>query len=161
MTEARKQQQAAAAPPTKAMARPKGSTGRSQLTTEQRQRVRTLFFDARMSKTEIVRVTGYSANQIRYAIRAEGAIVKTRSGRPKGGTKEAAAKKAAAKEAAHQEAAAKEATQKQTAVDGAATTATTTTALSIQAPTVQGTASADTPIAGANASATAYSTSPE
>lgn len=65
------------------MARPRGSTGRKQLTTEQRQRIRTLHFDARMTNGEIASITGATPDQIRYTIRAESAAVAHRSGRPR------------------------------------------------------------------------------
>ena len=60
----------------------KGQSGRSQLTTEERARVRTLYFDGRLNKAEIRQITGYTRNQVAYAIAAESAIVKPRSGRP-------------------------------------------------------------------------------
>jgi transposase len=57
--------------------------GTRQLTAEERQRIRTLYFDAHLSRAKINEVTGYTLYQIRYAIRADSAIVKPRSGRPK------------------------------------------------------------------------------
>jgi hypothetical protein len=39
------------------MPRPKGSTGTPQLTFEERQRVRTLYFDAKMSRAKIIETT--------------------------------------------------------------------------------------------------------
>jgi len=53
------------------------------LSTEERQRVRTLYFDARMSRAQIQEATGYSKYQIRNTLRSEDAKVKPRSGRPK------------------------------------------------------------------------------
>lgn len=54
---------------TTTMARPKGSAHTAQLTQEQRQRIKTLYEDARFSPTEIARVTGYTKAQVRYSIR--------------------------------------------------------------------------------------------
>ncbi|KAI1377875.1 hypothetical protein F4677DRAFT_458613 [Hypoxylon crocopeplum] len=53
------------------------------LTELERFRVRTLYYDACMSKKRIEEVTGYSSSQIRTAIRAKSAAVGTRTGRPK------------------------------------------------------------------------------
>ncbi|KAI1102150.1 hypothetical protein F4804DRAFT_353977 [Jackrogersella minutella] len=53
------------------------------LTELERFRVRTLYYDAAMSKRRIAEVTGYSISQIRTAIRAKTAAVPPRSGRPK------------------------------------------------------------------------------
>ncbi|KAI0381369.1 hypothetical protein F5Y04DRAFT_80885 [Hypomontagnella monticulosa] len=53
------------------------------LTEMERFRVRTLYFDAGMSKKRIAEVTKYSLSQIRTAIRAQSAAVRPRSGRPK------------------------------------------------------------------------------
>lgn len=66
--------------------RPRGSTGRKQLTTEQRQRIRTLYFDAHFSQARIASITGASPDQVRYSIRAESATVAPRSGRPPNST---------------------------------------------------------------------------
>lgn len=60
----------------------KGCTGRSQLTTEERTRVRTLYFDGQFKIAKIQQITGYTRSQIRYTIAAEDAAVKPRSGRP-------------------------------------------------------------------------------
>jgi transposase-like protein len=70
------------------MARPQGSTGRRQLTTAERQRIRTLYFDANFTKAKIASITGATADQIRYTIRQESATVAPRSGRPKALTPE-------------------------------------------------------------------------
>lgn len=56
------------------------------LTELERFRVRTLYYDAAMSKKRISEVTNYSLSQIRTAIRAKSAAVPPRSGRPKKGT---------------------------------------------------------------------------
>ncbi|KAI2603379.1 uncharacterized protein GGS25DRAFT_528401 [Hypoxylon fragiforme] len=53
------------------------------LTELERFRVRTLYYDAAMSKKRISEVTNYSLSQIRTAIRAKSAAVPPRSGRPK------------------------------------------------------------------------------
>jgi hypothetical protein len=63
------------------MPRPKGSTGTRHLTVDKRQRVRTLYFNAHMSKPEIKRRTGYTKDQIRHALKSESAAIKPRSGR--------------------------------------------------------------------------------
>ena len=65
------------------MARPRGSTGTKQLTVDQRIRVRTLFFDAHLTKTQIYATTGFSFDQVRTAIRAPEATVSKRTGRPR------------------------------------------------------------------------------
>ncbi|KAK4033348.1 hypothetical protein C8A01DRAFT_19683, partial [Parachaetomium inaequale] len=65
------------------MARPQGSSGTKQLTTEQRQRVRTLYFDAALSQADIHRITGYTKAQIRTAIRAHDATAGRSTGRPR------------------------------------------------------------------------------
>jgi hypothetical protein len=65
------------------MARPKGSTGTKQLTTEERQRVRTLYFDGYLSQALIKERTGYTAAQIRTAIRADSATAGRSTGRPR------------------------------------------------------------------------------
>ena len=52
-----------------AMARPKGIKTK-QLTTEQRQRIRTLYFDAKLSPAEIKTKIAYIRNQIKIVIRA-------------------------------------------------------------------------------------------
>ncbi|KAI0886507.1 uncharacterized protein GGS22DRAFT_158018 [Annulohypoxylon maeteangense] len=64
--------------------RPKGLHIK-HLTELERFRVRTLYFDAGMSKPRIKQVTGYSTSQIRTAVHAETAAVAPRSGRPKRG----------------------------------------------------------------------------
>ncbi|KAL7619577.1 hypothetical protein AAE478_010118 [Parahypoxylon ruwenzoriense] len=53
------------------------------LTERERFRVRTLYYDACMSKKRIQEITGYSNSQIRTAIRAKSAAVPPRTGRPK------------------------------------------------------------------------------
>ncbi|KAI5863905.1 hypothetical protein GGS23DRAFT_596394 [Durotheca rogersii] len=53
------------------------------LTERERFRVRTLYYDACMSKTRIMNITGYSLSQIRTAVRAKTSAVAPRSGRPK------------------------------------------------------------------------------
>ncbi|KAI0122703.1 hypothetical protein F4814DRAFT_409669 [Daldinia grandis] len=53
------------------------------LTERERFRVRTLYYDASMSKKRIEEVTGYSISQIRTAIRAKSSAIPPRSGRPK------------------------------------------------------------------------------
>ncbi|KAH6856317.1 hypothetical protein B0I37DRAFT_73389 [Chaetomium sp. MPI-CAGE-AT-0009] len=65
------------------MARPQGSSGTKQLTTEQRQRVRTLYFDATLSQADIHRITGYTKAQIRTAIRTPDATAGRSTGRPR------------------------------------------------------------------------------
>ncbi|KAI1468365.1 uncharacterized protein F4812DRAFT_458801 [Daldinia caldariorum] len=55
------------------------------LTERERFRVRTLYYDASMSKKRIEEVTGYSISQIRTAIRAKSSAIPPRSGRPKKG----------------------------------------------------------------------------
>ncbi len=65
------------------MARPKGSAGTKQLTTEERQRVRTLYFDGQLSQALIKERTGFTAAQIRTAIRADNAIAGRSTGRPR------------------------------------------------------------------------------
>ncbi|KAK4180177.1 hypothetical protein QBC36DRAFT_146589, partial [Triangularia setosa] len=65
------------------MPRPVGSTGRRQLTVDERQRVRTLYFDGRLSQPKIQETTGYTKDQIRNAIRAPSAQIAPRSGRPR------------------------------------------------------------------------------
>jgi transposase len=52
------------------------------LNTEQRQRVRTLFYDGHQTKREIQRITGYTFSQIQSAIAASTAAPSPRSGRP-------------------------------------------------------------------------------
>ncbi|KAI4858614.1 hypothetical protein F4820DRAFT_442094 [Hypoxylon rubiginosum] len=53
------------------------------LTELERFRVRTLYYDAGMSKKRIEEVTGYSNSQIRTAIRAKSAAIPHRTGRPR------------------------------------------------------------------------------
>ncbi|KAM7205713.1 hypothetical protein V8F33_001039, partial [Rhypophila sp. PSN 637] len=65
------------------MARPQGSGGTKQLTTEERQRVRVLYFDANKSQSEIYSITGYTKAQIRTAIRAPNAAAGRSTGRPR------------------------------------------------------------------------------
>jgi len=70
------------------MARPRGTIGRRQLSAEQRQRIRTLYFDAHLSKAQIASITGATPDQIRYTIRAPSADIAPRSGRPRALTPE-------------------------------------------------------------------------
>lgn len=56
------------------------------LTELERFRVRTLYYDAGMSKKRIEEVTGYSNSQIRTAVRAKSAAIPPRTGRPRKGT---------------------------------------------------------------------------
>ncbi|KAK3345998.1 hypothetical protein B0T25DRAFT_550803 [Lasiosphaeria hispida] len=65
------------------MGRPKGSTGRKHLTPDDRLRIRTLYYDARIAQKQIEKVTGYSLHQIRSAIRADTHQIGQRSGRPR------------------------------------------------------------------------------
>ncbi|KZL69578.1 beta- -glucosidase [Colletotrichum incanum] len=53
------------------------------LTETDRIRIRTLYFDAHMPQKAITKTTGYTINQVRYAIRADSAAIKPRSGRPR------------------------------------------------------------------------------
>lgn len=64
------------------MGRPKGKTTK-HLTVEERQRIRTLYFDGCLSQARIVEVTGYSKYQVRTAIRATSAQIPPRPGRPR------------------------------------------------------------------------------
>ncbi|KAL2255380.1 hypothetical protein VTK26DRAFT_3488 [Humicola hyalothermophila] len=52
------------------MARPKGSTGRRQLITEERIRIRALYYEGGLSQIQIRISTGFSRDQIRYTLRA-------------------------------------------------------------------------------------------
>ncbi|KAI0870471.1 hypothetical protein GGS24DRAFT_475116 [Hypoxylon argillaceum] len=61
--------------------RPKG-VHTKHLTELERFRVRTLYYDASLSKGRIRQITGYSASQIRTAVRAKSASVGRRPGRP-------------------------------------------------------------------------------
>ncbi|KAL0936848.1 uncharacterized protein CTRU02_209064 [Colletotrichum truncatum] len=54
-----------------------------QLDTAERQRIRTLYFDAQMGPSEIVKRTGFTKDQVRNAIRAKSATPAPRSGRPR------------------------------------------------------------------------------
>ncbi|KAK4220559.1 hypothetical protein QBC38DRAFT_337286, partial [Podospora fimiseda] len=65
------------------MPRPKGTTGRKQLTLEDRIRIRTLFNDAHMTKKEIEERTGFSAGQIRHTIRKPETTEKSARDRPR------------------------------------------------------------------------------
>ncbi|KAK3394427.1 hypothetical protein B0H63DRAFT_45502 [Podospora didyma] len=65
------------------MPRPVGTTGRKQLTVEDRQLVRTLFFEEKKSQAQIRNITKFSEHQIRHAIRAKSAAIGARPGRPK------------------------------------------------------------------------------
>ncbi|KAI0965567.1 hypothetical protein F4678DRAFT_330923 [Xylaria arbuscula] len=62
--------------------RPKG-VHTKHLTELDRFRVRTLYYDACLSKGRIRQITGYSASQIRTAVRAPSSAVGKRPGRPK------------------------------------------------------------------------------
>ncbi|KAI0538575.1 hypothetical protein GGR58DRAFT_292761 [Xylaria digitata] len=62
--------------------RPKG-VHTKHLTELERFRVRTLYYDATISKGRIRQITGYSASQIRTAVRAKSAAITRRPGRPK------------------------------------------------------------------------------
>lgn len=62
--------------------RPKGIHTK-HLTVLERFRVRTLYYDATLSKERIRQITGYSSGQIRTAVRARSAAVGRRPGRPK------------------------------------------------------------------------------
>ncbi|KAI0007872.1 hypothetical protein F4779DRAFT_619180 [Xylariaceae sp. FL0662B] len=55
------------------------------LTELERFRVRTLYYDACMTKRRIQEITGYSDSQIRTAIRAKSAAIPPRTGRPRKG----------------------------------------------------------------------------
>ena len=61
---------------------PRAGSHTRHLTIEERQRVRTLYFDAHFSPTQIATITGYTLSQIRYTCRAGSATVAIRSGRP-------------------------------------------------------------------------------
>jgi hypothetical protein len=65
------------------MPRPQGTSGTRQLTVEERQRIRTLSIDAKLTRSEIMEMTGYTASQIRHAVTSESAAIQPRSGRPK------------------------------------------------------------------------------
>jgi hypothetical protein len=67
--------------PTHSTGRPKGSK-RKHLTRDERHRIRTLHTDAHMTTAEIIKATGFTANQIRTAIKAPSAEVPVRTGRP-------------------------------------------------------------------------------
>lgn len=59
------------------------------LTELERFRVRTLYYDACITKKRIQEITGYSHSQIRTAVRAKSAQIGKRTGRPKKGTQRA------------------------------------------------------------------------
>lgn len=63
------------------MARPKGTSGVKQLTQADHTRIRTLFFDANLSVSEIQSRTGLTKAQIRHAVRNK--ELKKRPGRPR------------------------------------------------------------------------------
>ncbi|RYP48075.1 hypothetical protein DL768_005997 [Monosporascus sp. mg162] len=63
------------------MPRPKGVQTR-QLREDERQRCRTLYYDALFSISEISRITSFSADQIKTAVRTKDAKPAPRSGRP-------------------------------------------------------------------------------
>jgi hypothetical protein len=64
------------------MARPKGTTGVKQLTVEDRQRVRTLYFDGQKLQSQIRQITSYTKAQIRHTVRSDSAAIGARPGRP-------------------------------------------------------------------------------
>lgn len=64
------------------MARPKGSTGRRQLTTGEKTRIRTLYLDALLPPSKISSITGFTSHQVRRAIRSKDTIARRSSGRP-------------------------------------------------------------------------------
>ncbi|KAI3325722.1 hypothetical protein HD806DRAFT_455030 [Xylariaceae sp. AK1471] len=66
--------------------RPKG-VHTKHLTELERFRVRTLYYDAGLTKKRIREITGYSESQIRTAVRAKTAAVGRRPGRPKKGSR--------------------------------------------------------------------------
>ncbi|KAI0598383.1 hypothetical protein F4775DRAFT_555259 [Biscogniauxia sp. FL1348] len=66
--------------------RPKG-VHTKHLTELERFRVRTLYYDACMTKRRILEVTGYSESQIRTAVRAKSFEIGKRTGRPRKGYK--------------------------------------------------------------------------
>ncbi|KAI1139236.1 hypothetical protein F5Y05DRAFT_342311 [Hypoxylon sp. FL0543] len=53
------------------------------LTERERFRIRTLYYDASMSKKRIAEITGHSLGQIRHAVSAKSSAVAPRSGRPR------------------------------------------------------------------------------
>lgn len=63
------------------MARPEGQKTK-HLTSRDRQRIRTLFFDAKCSQVQIQEITGATPMQVRGAIRASSPTPRMRSGRP-------------------------------------------------------------------------------
>ena len=65
-----------------------GSTGIRQLTIEEHQRIRTLYFDVQLLSIQIRAITGFILNQIRYIGHSESAVIQLRSGRPRGMTPE-------------------------------------------------------------------------
>lgn len=56
--------------------------GTKHLDRDTRLRIRTLYYDAGLPQSEICRLTGATAHQVRYAIRATSADIAPRSGRP-------------------------------------------------------------------------------
>ena len=56
--------------------------GTKHLKEDERQRVRTLHFDTKLTNSKIQKITGYTENQIHTAISASSAKVAPRSGRP-------------------------------------------------------------------------------
>jgi hypothetical protein len=62
--------------------RPKG-VHTKHLTELERFRVRTLYYDAGLTKSRIREITGYSTSQIRTAVRAKSATIGRRPGRPR------------------------------------------------------------------------------
>lgn len=65
--------------------RPTGKTGRTQLQHDDLVRIKTLYNDARMGPTQIQKVTGYTINQVKYALKKKTATVGKRTGRPRKG----------------------------------------------------------------------------
>ncbi|CAJ2509252.1 Uu.00g142780.m01.CDS01 [Anthostomella pinea] len=78
-------------PPVAWAVRPKG-VHTKHLTELERFRVRTLYYDACMTKRRIQEVTGYSESQIRTAVRAKTFQIGKRTGRPRKGYRPTTAK---------------------------------------------------------------------
>lgn len=64
------------------MVRPTGSTTK-HLNEADRQRIRTLYTDAKFTQAQIVELTGFTKDQVRTAVRASSAAIAPRSGRPR------------------------------------------------------------------------------
>ncbi|KAK4101163.1 hypothetical protein N658DRAFT_486209 [Parathielavia hyrcaniae] len=69
------------------MTRPQGVVGRKQLKQEDLIRIQVLHRDARMGPSEIMRITGYSIHQVKYALKKKSPTVGIRTGRPRKGEK--------------------------------------------------------------------------